>query len=131
MRMLNSLNTRFYRWMLCLFMAAFFADSANLPDIFAGQTVIVDHDDEDAAIAPRCAHFQSPSSLASQTHLFNDASALKKAPRVLYDVDSVSLQAEATAPFVSIQALFDERTAQVSSPFYVENLYLRNSSLLI
>jgi hypothetical protein len=114
---------RSFRWLTCLFIAALFTDAANIPDLFIDQTVIVDHDDAGPSL--------SALPFTHQAESVNDASIVKKSPRVIYDVDSPSLQAGAIHISVSIHAQFHECIIPLLSPFVMEDLYLRNSSLLI
>jgi hypothetical protein len=114
---------RSFRWLTCLFIAALFTDAANIPDIFIDQTVIVDHDDADMSV--------SPLPFTHHAQSVNDASIVKKSPRVIYDVDSPSLQAGEVFISFSIHAHSHECIITLLSPFVIEDLYLRNSSLLI
>jgi hypothetical protein len=131
MRIWGFLNKRPYQWMLYLFIAALFADAANIPDIFVDQTVIVDHDDEDPGILSLLSQQISSLPFTNHTQTVVDSPNVKKAPRVIYDVDSPSLQAGVTHPFVSIRTISNESVVHLLSPFLLEDLYLRNSSLLI
>jgi hypothetical protein len=131
MRIWGFIQRRSFQWMVCLFIVAFFADAANIPDIFVGQTVIVDHDDEDAPVFSSIDHARSSLPSTRGTQIIDDISIIKKSPRVIYDVDSPSLQAGANHSIVSIQTHSAKCGLQLLSPFFIENLYLRNSSLLI
>jgi hypothetical protein len=131
MRIWGYLHKRWFQWMTCLFILALFTDAANIPDIFVDQTVIVDHDDEDAPVSSSLDQTQSSLLSTSNNQIIDDGSVVKKSPRVIYDVDSPSLQAGVAHSTVSIQAHSNKCGIHLLSPFFIENLYLRNSSLLI
>jgi hypothetical protein len=131
MRIFNCLHRRPFEWLLRLFIVAVFADVANIPDIFVDQSILVEHDDEGAPISLVTAQAQSTGPCTSRTQIAAVASGVIKAPRVIYDVDSPSLPPLPSHPFVSIRGIANKCVIQLLSPFFVENLYLRNSSLLI
>jgi hypothetical protein len=103
-----------------------FADAANVPDIFANQTVIIAHEDGDAEASHLL--LQHATSHANQ---LAPVSTGKSVTRVMYDEDSPSLQAGSAVAVVSICALSNESVTELLDPLVVEELYLRNSSLLI
>lgn len=125
----RTLQKRGYRWLTCLFILAMFADAANIPDIFTGPSIIVDHDDEDAPVQVH--HSESSLSFHSLPSIITDTVTIKAAPRVMYDVDSPSLDVRETPTVVVAAALPPEETNDVQSYVVVEELYLRNSTFLI
>ena len=117
--------------MTCLFITALFADAANIPDLFAGKTLIVAHGDEDASTAACSTRHSSSDSFSSGAQTILDASIVERALRVAYDVDSPSLQGGEFHHSGVIRLHFTDCAAELSSPFVAEALYLRNSSFLI
>lgn len=119
-----------------LFIAALFADGANLDDLIPGTIVVHSDEDNDSQTDSQLlAHVANDVPVQSQSlpqHRQNQAAPQPTTPvRIIYDQDSDSLAANPVLASEASVMLPPETHVSVESIIPTHSLYLRNCTLLI
>jgi hypothetical protein len=129
-------GSKIFLGLIWLFLAALFADGANLDDLFPG--IVVVHSDEDNAtqteselLTPLATRTPVHSHSLPQYPQKKEDSQPTPPLRIIYDQDSDSLAANPVSLAESFIPLPPETPVEYESATSVQSLYLLNCTLLI
>ncbi len=119
-----------------LFVAALFADGANLDDLIPGTIVVHSDEDNDSQTDSQLlAHVSNDAPVRSHSlpqHSHNQETPQPTTPvRIIYDQDSDSLAANPVLASEAFVMLPPEIQVSIESIIPTHSLYLRNCTLLI
>jgi hypothetical protein len=118
-------GSRLFLLTMWVFLASFFADSANLDDLFASNYVL--HDDDEV-----CADAPSSIPQDQSADVPQSSKAPEKKIQVVIDQDSPALASDPLGPPPTIVSLFVLREQVTTASFSSSNpFYLLNCTLLI